>query len=222
LQLWDVASGKELRQFTGEVGLVEFVAFLPDGKTVASMSKYTHRPERKGFYRGTPEMQVRLWDVVSGKQVRSVSDIGQQRAAISADGRHLATGQRSEKVWDMTTGKELVPLHNDKSWVLARAFSPDGRKLVTASETTPNRQWITTLFEVTTGEVVHRFDNFQKPVLALAVSPRGNVLASGAADGSIHLWHLESGKELRTLRGHQDAILSLAFSPDGNRLVSGS
>src|SRR5262249_53755512 len=110
----------------------------------------------------------------------------------------------------------------DKSWVLSRAFSPDGRKLVIASQTRPNQKWAMTLFEVTTGEVVHRFDNFQKPVLAPAVSPRGNVLASGAADGSIHLWHLESGKELRTLRGHQDAILSLAFSADGNRLVSGS
>src|SRR5205085_5486486 len=34
INLWDVDSGKELRQFTGEPGMVEFVAFLPDGRTV--------------------------------------------------------------------------------------------------------------------------------------------------------------------------------------------
>ncbi|NJO71356.1 MAG: hypothetical protein HC825_06015, partial [Oscillatoriales cyanobacterium RM1_1_9] len=36
------------------------------------------------------------------------------------------------------------------------------------------------------------------------------------------LWHLPSGKLLKTLKGHSGSIRPLVFSPDGKTLVSGS
>jgi WD40 repeat protein/3',5'-cyclic AMP phosphodiesterase CpdA len=55
---------------------------------------------------------------------------------------------------------------------------------------------------------------------AVAVSPDGDLLASGHADGSVRLWEAGSGRQLRRLEGHSDWVRAVAFSPDGGRLAS--
>jgi WD40 repeat protein len=76
LRLWDVETGKELRQFAGHRFAVTRAAWAPDGKTVYSSS-----------YDGT----VRGWDVATGRQVRQFS--GQRgyvwSVAVSPDGRSV-------------------------------------------------------------------------------------------------------------------------------------
>ncbi|MGQ9928158.1 MAG: protein kinase domain-containing protein [Chloroflexaceae bacterium] len=60
-------------------------------------------------------------------------------------------------------------------------------------------------------------------ISALAFSPDGQLLASGAQDErEVILWNLATGQEVRRLRGHDGWIRSLAFSPDGRILASGS
>ncbi|PZR17615.1 MAG: hypothetical protein DI536_04685 [Archangium gephyra] len=58
-------------------------------------------------------------------------------------------------------------------------------------------------------------------VSALAFSPDGKQLASGARDQVIKLWSLESGELLKSIPGGEEQINALAFSPDGKTLVSG-
>ncbi len=59
-------------------------------------------------------------------------------------------------------------------------------------------------------------------VQGVAFSPDGEMLASGSADNSIHLWHVRDGTVAQVLRGHTDNVTSVAFSPDGQVLASGS
>src|SRR6266550_3617217 len=58
IRLWDVATRKEIRSFTGHQDGFSFasLAFAPDGKTLASGSK---------------DKTIRLWDVATGKEIRS-------------------------------------------------------------------------------------------------------------------------------------------------------
>ena len=57
---------------------------------------------------------------------------------------------------------------------------------------------------------------------SVAFSPDGTRLASGSLGGTVRLWDVATGDELRWFTGHTDDVHSVAFSPDGTRLASGS
>jgi WD40 repeat protein len=60
------------------------------------------------------------------------------------------------------------------------------------------------------------------PVMSVAFSGDGQMLASGSDDDTIKLWDTKTGAELHTLKGHSDQVTSVAFSSDGQMLASGS
>ena len=68
---------------------------------------------------------------------------------------------------------------------------------------------------------IRSLDEHTGPINALAWSPDGTLLASGADDTDIHIWNTTTGNRVRTLTGHQSPVTALAFSPDGQTLVSG-
>jgi hypothetical protein len=73
-------------------------------------------------------------------------------------------------------------------------------------------------------------------VLAVAFSPDGKLALSGSQDGTLKLWEVSSGRDIRSLTGHSDpvwdmlamlfspesSVLAMAFSPDGKLALSGS
>jgi Tol biopolymer transport system component len=94
-------------------------------------------------------------------------------------------------------------------------FSPDGRLLAVASSLGTYLYDAETLAEV-------RCIQTDTEVLSVAFSPDGRLLASRADDGTVKLWEVATGREVRTLRGHTDWVRSVAFSPDGRLLASGA
>lgn len=64
--------------------------------------------------------------------------------------------------------------------------------------------------------------NHAGKITALAVSPAGDVIASGSVDGTIKLWSRRSGQLLRTIPVTSTWVRSVAFSPDGRRLAVGA
>ncbi|MGH8594697.1 MAG: WD40 repeat domain-containing protein, partial [Gammaproteobacteria bacterium] len=55
-----------------------------------------------------------------------------------------------------------------------------------------------------------------------ALTPDGTRAVSGSYDHTLTVWDLESGRELRTLKGHAGGVIAIALTPDGTRAVSGS
>lgn len=62
----------------------------------------------------------------------------------------------------------------------------------------------------------------EKPVLGVAFSPNGKILASVGADKQIKIWDIEKGELISTLYDNVSGEVSISFSPDGTKLVSGS
>ena len=74
------------------------------------------------------------------------------------------------------------------------------------------------LWDLRTGTMLREFRGHRAAVRALAFSPSGDQLASGAEDNSIRLWWLV---EPRVLTMRQDTwVHALAYSPDGRVLIT--
>ena len=101
--------------------------------------------------------------------------------------------------------------------VLAVAFTPDGKTLVTAGS-----DGLAKLWDVADGSVRADLAGHQGTVLCLAISPDGKTVATGGEDMTIRLWATSDGASLGQLSGHSGAVAALAFAPDGKTLASGS
>jgi WD40 repeat protein len=189
----------------GHSETVTSVAFSPDGKTLAS---------------GSLDSRIKLWDVSTGKELRTLIGHRVTSVAFSPSGQTLANGNLDNTIelWDAPTGREGVfPLTGHSSFVTSVAFSPDRKILASGSYDDTVKLWV-----FSTGKELHTLKGHSGGVNSVAFSPDGKILASGSADDTVKLWVVSTGKELRTLKGHSDAINSVAFSPDGKTLASGS
>jgi WD40 repeat protein len=80
------------------------------------------------------------------------------------------------------------------------------------------------VLDLTTGKERWSAEAADETVTALAFSPDGKVLASGAGyvESAIRLWDVGTGVELERIQGHRTWVSSLLFSPDGRTLASAS
>jgi WD40 repeat protein len=77
-------------------------------------------------------------------------------------------------------------------------------------------------WDVTTQAQLDIIHPHTAPVLSVALSPDGQVLATGSADSTIRLWNTVTRREIQWFRGHSSEVRSVAFSADGTVLASAS
>ena len=102
--------------------------------------------------------------------------------------------------------------------VRAAAFNPDGKRVLMGSDDNTAILW------TAAGAKLRDFRAgvFYSSVFSVAFTPDGKHVLTGSQDGNVKLWDIETGKEVRTFRGHTGIVCSLAFSPDGKVLLSGA
>lgn len=223
VKIWDVPTGMLRRTLvTGHTRGVDAIAFSPDGRTLAS---------------GDLEDTVRLWNVQTG-QLRQTLKLPPRVTAIafSPDGRSLVCGSGgSVGLWDIQTGKALWKGKRFVGAVTSIAVSPNSQTIASASEW--GSKEILTLWDARTGQVERTLMSrgWWKELLLLcnyrayhvenlvAFLPDGKMVISGdSGNGVVKLWDIQTGKLLRTLRGHGDSVLAVACSSDGRTVASAS
>jgi WD40 repeat protein len=209
---WDTATGAERGSMESLVpnDVSVHVAFSPDGQRLAL----------SGWHR-----DVALLELATGAEV--VIGRGSGPVAFDPSGRLLAaacwdTTPRRRfspiiRVWEVTTGREVVTLTGHSFSICGLCFSPDGRVLASASYDGTIRIW-----DMMTGESQCVLRGHEGPVNGVAFSPDGRTVASGGQDRTVKLWDTLTGQELSSLWGHAGAVTAVVFAPDGRHIASGS
>jgi WD40 repeat protein len=123
--IWDVETGKVVRQWEGSYS---FVGFSKDGKRVVAV--HSRLPQLSGAG------HVRIWDAESGKELLTVTGgrPSVSRAALSPDGKYLAWSGHDDllSIYDAATGKRLATVKDGRRMPYHVAYSPDGKRIVTS------------------------------------------------------------------------------------------
>lgn len=134
---------------------------------------------------------------------------------FTPDGQRFATATTAGGIhwWSASDGQPLGMWLASKDWVRAIALAPDGATLLAATqEAAPIlQQWA--LDRGKTAVCQHTLRGHQRQIRAVAISPDGQLMASGSEDETIRLWASKSVVEQGVLRGHEGAIWEVAFAP---------
>jgi WD40 repeat protein len=177
--VWEVPSGRAVATLTGDLTGVNGLAFSPDGRQLLT---------------GDQQCKLLLWDVETGRVVRTHSkpgSFGRCRVLFSPDGRQFAAVTYGDfiTVFDADSGKERFTLNGHSGDVFQIAMSPDGKRLASAADDGTVRVW-----NLSTGRELLRLDaslrvpNAAGPPGILAFSRDGRTLTAVGTDGTMFVW----------------------------------
>jgi WD40 repeat protein len=261
-RLWDADTGRPVHVFA-HPSTIRAGFFSPDGRRVLTLTGYQGLNVSRETLEQNPGEQPAafVWDADSGAPVASWKEPltpdphahygqpdPQALAGFSPDGRRVVLTfagfpNRPPRVWEVSTGTELLRLEGHTLPVVAVAFSPDGRQIVTASLDRTARLW-----DAATGRERHVLRGHSGGVVAARFSPDGRqVLTLGdgreyhhrvtpagiepgwqANTGTMEdtvgrLWDTATGKEVMPLRwppGCKAFARQAAFTPDGRQVLT--
>jgi WD40 repeat protein len=176
-----------------------------------------------GVFSGGEDKTVRLWEVTTGREVRSFAGYGigiksvaflpngthaisgNTSVALSRDGRTLLSGANELKILDVRTGA-LRPFTQQRSSSNAGIGETSGFDL----------------WDIETGQVIRSFALRRGRVTSIAFAPDGHIALTWDTIGLLTMWDVRTGEVSRTLPGHSKWINAVAISPDGRTALSGS
>jgi WD40 repeat protein len=199
IYLWDLATGKVVRKFTGHTGRGVALAVSPDGRRLLSWSE---------------DRTLRLWEVETGRELRKLAAPAVGASGVfSPDGKKVLTfgDDGILRLWETDTGKPLLRLEGHTA-PCTGTFSPDGKQVLSFSPDRTIRLW-----DLETGKEVRRFNGPRGKEGTAGFVAGGCRVVAYCDDQKFHVWETESGKVLQEidLAEMSGSRNSMTASPDG-------
>ena len=221
IQVWDVASKKNLFALTGHKQRVSVLTFSPDGKILASAGMG-----------GT----IRLWNPETGKQVHALAQLGlthtdqqvltaTRRAAwinkllFSPDGSVLVSSDRhgTVQMWNVAEGKSISAWKAHTRSIRALAFSTDKPIFITVDEKGTLHSWHAATGAPSAALTLNGHEDYGWGS-ALGFSADGKMLRAGSGS-TIRSWDTETGSTLEPIVLQSSVASASSFSPNGKTLA---
>lgn len=203
INIWNLRSRKKGRRLSGYENQINGLGFGQKDQIIVSASS----------------KRLLVWDVLKGKPRRdgrvsrgAVRSFGGYSGtiyslAIDSKGSRVASGawDRTVRLWELKTGKELKVFSGHKGKVNAVAFSPDGKAVASGSQGKNVIVW-----KIESGKKTWVLKGHDGAVSSV-VYVGDNVVASGSMDGTVRFWNTDTGR----------CLGSLLFSHGGWAVLSG-
>jgi eukaryotic-like serine/threonine-protein kinase len=202
---WSLCKGEQRLNLTNHSQAVICVAFAPDGRLLATGSV------------GNP---VRVYDTVTRKIVKTFPEQHVVSLEFSPDSHTLGVGARDRViVWNLETERAVFKLEDALSQFRI-AFPPNGTLLMIGRRAFPpfspgNNGGTAELWDYAERKLIREFPESGG---CIALSARGNRLASGNTNYTIKIWDFASGQAIRSIEA--DGVIAMALSPDGQTLAT--
>ena len=167
IKVWDASNGQELITITTDPESFFYnFCYSPDGRTIVFRDSRT----------------VKVFDLVNRRQLRSfpVADSSNSSNTFSNDGRRYMVTTSTETpgnyretitIYDTETGRVLRTLTGYNSFVIAMAYRPDGRQIVSVARDNVMKVW-----DAETGRELRSINLTGDYIASLAFSPDGRRL----------------------------------------------
>jgi WD40 repeat protein/serine/threonine protein kinase len=211
-RVWDAESGQAVSPPVKQENRISLALFSPDGKRVLT-------PDKLGG-------DFRIWDAATGQTITTLDNILliAEHVSFAPDGKRVAAATFDRvTVWDAANGQELISqlakdqlLMHDKP-VVNFSYSPDGKRLVTASEDKTARVWDAVSGQPATPPLKH-----DDHVVQASFSRDGKRVVTASKDKTARVWSVATGEPIGATLKHDEPPLRAAFSPDGKHVVTTS
>ncbi|UCH93238.1 MAG: NACHT domain-containing protein [Candidatus Aminicenantes bacterium] len=190
---------------------------VPLLKNVLQLDSPGYHPEDKNFNYYKKIIGKELAGFFGSPNLRHTAPVW--GCAFSPDGKTIisASEDKTIKLWDVQSGKEIKTFIGHKGRVWDCTFSPEGKFILSAAEDNTLKLW-----GVRSEKEIKTFNGHKAPVWSCAFSPNGKTILSASSDYTLKLWDAQSGKEIKTFTGHKGRVWDCTFSPDVKFILSAS
>jgi len=196
-----------------------------------SVVRAVFSPNGQRIVTASMDHTARLWNAASGKELARLEGHEDRvlHAAFSADGQRIVTASRDKtaRVWNVADGQPVLwkadngqmldQLQGHADSIGHAAFSPNGQRIVTASDDNTAGVW-----SAASGQLLAKLTGHTDSVVHGTFSPDGQRIVTASLDSTAWVWNVAGGEPLAKLTGHTDGVVHGTFSPDGQRIVTAS
>jgi WD40 repeat protein len=199
-RVWDLRTGRLVAEMRGHAAPLNAASFSPGGEVATACVDFT----------------ARLWKirVPEPLTLEAPEALTPSSADVAAGG-----GKAVQAYWqapiahilDLPSGRVAATLEGHTAAITTIRFSPDGGKVLSASDDGTARIW-----SAESGRQIHVLSGHGAGIFSCSFSPDGKKVVTLSQDRTARFWSVETGKEERVYTG-LERILWSGFGPDSDR-----